>query len=373
MNGTQRKAILDIGLAVAGLVAEADQPRARVFPPLQRLLAGVYKLIGAVAAKGGFELDSPGGIDVRVVFLMYDDDDDDDDKLASTTAFRSERPASCSGPVVELRTLADSARSWDLICHLESQAGMKLAKLFLRFLVSEPGTYALPSGESSITSERFFVGIAEQEFQRHYSVAVGGTFDHLHIGHKLLLTATALALDLGPDGLLAQQERLITVGVTGDELLVRKKYAEYLESWEARCQSAASFLTSIIDFMPPRPLGSAPPAVERKSGPGANETYMKMEIASGVALKLVELSDPCGPTITDQSISALVVSAETRTGGQVVNEQRAKKGWAPLEIFEVNVLDSGEAALAASAAADTGGFESKISSTEIRRRRMEQA
>ena len=35
--------------------------------------------------------------------------------------------------------------------------------------------------------------------QKHDHVAVGGTFDHIHIGHKLLLTMTIFAVDIVGD------------------------------------------------------------------------------------------------------------------------------------------------------------------------------
>lgn len=48
---------------------------------------------------------------------------------------------------------------------------------------------------------------------RYSTVALGGTFDYLHLGHQLLLLYGALAA-----------EETIYVGVTGDTLLAKKKY-----------------------------------------------------------------------------------------------------------------------------------------------------
>jgi phosphopantetheine adenylyltransferase len=198
----------------------------------------------------------------------------------------------------------------------------------------------------------------------HYSVAVGGTFDHFHIGHKLLLTATALALE-PVEEFDPIRERRLTVGVTGDALLKNKKYAEFLESWDDRCQSTSSFLMAIMDFSLP---DKSAPRVERVSQPGPNGHYVLMKVRSGLTLKLVQITDPFGPTITDESIDALVVSGETRAGGAAVNEERAKKGWKSLDVFEIDVLHSGEVPTT-----DGESFASKISSTDIRRRRMEMA
>lgn len=146
---------------------------------------------------------------------------------------------------------------------------------------------------------------------------------------------------------------------------MNKKYAEFLESWDERCQSTASFLSAIIDF---KPSGKSAPSTKRVTQPGPNGKYILTTILPGLDLKLVEISDMFGPTITDEGISALVVSKETRSGGGAVNDERAKKGWKSLDVFEVDVLESGEAP-----ASELESFASKISSTDIRRRRKEMA
>lgn len=181
----------------------------------------------------------------------------------------------------------------------------------------------------------------------HYSVAVGGTFDHLHLGHKLLLTATAMALEpMEQPG--ENFDRVMYIGITGDALLVNKKYAEFLESWEERYQRTASFLSAIMHFS-----ADNAPQIER-----VNEKSVVVRVLPRLALKFVEITDPFGPTITEEGITALVVSAETHAGGLAVNDKRQEKGWSKLAVFEVDVLQS------------DGSLDSKISSTEIRRRRM---
>ena len=46
---------------------------------------------------------------------------------------------------------------------------------------------------------------------------LGGTFDHMHSGHRLLLTQAAMFT----------KSRMV-IGVTADELLKKKKYAEVI-------------------------------------------------------------------------------------------------------------------------------------------------
>lgn len=65
-------------------------------------------------------------------------------------------------------------------------------------------------------------------------VAVGGTFDRLHAGHKLLLSISALhSLDK------------LRVGITGPELLAKKKHAELLQSFDVRRSQVVSFLRKL--------------------------------------------------------------------------------------------------------------------------------
>ncbi|OJJ44572.1 hypothetical protein ASPZODRAFT_144538 [Penicilliopsis zonata CBS 506.65] len=357
LDGTSCTATLDIALAISGLEPASRQPRARVFQPLQHVLTNVYKLIIAVCASRSIELDGPGGIDARVVFVGDVDEGADGDR------------AQRLGPILSLQTLATSARSWNSIFFVDTASGRKLLNAFTGSLQSPVHTYGVPGGKSDEASSNTLLLASEgpQGVARHYSVAVGGTFDHLHIGHKLLLTATALALDRVVETDTGR-DRSITVGVAADELLAKKKYIEFLESWDQRYRRTASFLTSIIDFSPPQ---DSAPRVQEVLEPGPNGKYVLLRLRTDLVLKLVQFSDIYGPTITDQQISALVVSRETRAGGQAVNTERAKQGWQELEIFEVDVLNSGTAAALAASRPDS--FETKISSTEIRRRRMEQA
>jgi hypothetical protein len=144
-------------------------------------------------------------------------------------------------------------------------------------------------------------------------------------------------------------------------LLVNKKFADHLESWADRQRLVHDFLSSILYFGPSDRQGR----VEELNEPGPNGHAVHVAYPSKLAIKYVEISDPFGPTITDESITALVISLETRSGGGAVNDKRVEKGWAPLEVFEVAVLDASE---------DEGideTFQSKLSSTEIRRKRSE--
>ncbi|CAI7586452.1 unnamed protein product [Penicillium viridicatum] len=325
--GSNRTAVLDIALAIPDLLSPACQPRARVFAQLQHYLSSVYTLVGVVCATQNIELDSPGGIDTRVVFI-------------------------------------DARRCWDYVFYLSNTTGQNLAISFTNSVGSQAragsaaSMQAITSQPDWEISDRLLIPDDQHPSTPYHSVVVGGTFDHLHVGHKLLLTAVALVLE----PLDREQEGRLTIGVTGDALLVNKKYAEFLESWEERWQSTADFLTAIMDFSPEKKS----PQIERAFAPGPNGKTVLVRIQPNLSFEFVEISDPFGPTITEEKLGAIVVSKETHSGGAAVNEERVKKGWKGLAVFEVDVLQSGEA----STATDLEGFESKISSTDIRRRRV---
>ncbi|KAL3233382.1 hypothetical protein RNJ44_03422 [Nakaseomyces bracarensis] len=153
----------------------------------------------------------------------------------------------------------------------------------------------------------------KRDINKFEVTALGGTFDHLHDGHKILLSVAAFLTS----------KRLI-VGVTDQELLANKKYKEYMESFDTRCIGVQSFLQLL-------------------------KPSLKMEP--------VAIRDVCGPTGTVPEIKCLVVSRETVGGGKVVNETRASKGMDPLDIYIVNVLGGQE----------DDGWKEKLSSTEIRK------
>ncbi|PWY86027.1 pantetheine-phosphate adenylyltransferase family protein [Aspergillus heteromorphus CBS 117.55] len=359
LDGANRTAILDIALSLPGLLSPSCQPQTRAFASLQSFLESIYRLIGIVCVELGLELDGPGGITARVILLDFDS--------VQTAAVTTGHPR--DGPIVDLQTLAQSERPWERVYYPDNQVGRNLAAAFSSFQsqTKDPNAgsmHAIPDAPNWSFPDSLLALDDAKEFNAHYSVAVGGTFDHFHIGHKLLVTATALVLQPAEEA-EPGRERKITVGVTGEGLLAKKKYAEFLESWDERCETTGAFLLAIMDFRPP---DASAPRIERANGPGPDGKYIRMHVRPDLIFQMVQITDPFGPTITDEGISALVVSKETRAGGAAVNEERARKGWEGLEVFEVDVLHTGEVPTD-----DVENFASKISSTDIRRRRMEMA
>lgn len=147
------------------------------------------------------------------------------------------------------------------------------------------------------------------------SVSVGGTFDRLHAGHRLLL-ATAMRLTK-PGGTLY-------VGVMSTEMLKSKVHGELVESYATRAESACAFLAAC-------------------------------DPASSVNVRVGPLDNAPPLAATVRDMSALVVSRETVTGAESLNDMRRSAGFDPLTLVVVDLVGASSA-------------ESKLSSTALRAR-----
>ncbi|TVY68839.1 Uncharacterized protein LSUE1_G007052 [Lachnellula suecica] len=353
-------------LPCPSLHSKLHGPRSALYNEAQHLLAGVYSLFCAICAKLGadVESESPGSIDARILLLDYKGSsqaypEDADDTLDAFVA----------GPIIDLPTFALTRRRWNLIFSVDGEEGQKLLSSYssLANRTTPPlqgHVQVVGGGVSMVQKEAEAVWPSLGSYTPHNIVIVGGTFDHLHAGHKLLLTATALLLQPAHKG--STTPRRLIVGITGDELLKEKKYAEYVKSWKQRQDDVVDFLLSILSFTRSsredeiQTLSFDEPVVNGKA------IHTKLN-SSSITIECVEIQDPFGPTITDESVTALIVSGETRSGGQAVNDKRTEKGWKALQTFEVDVLDAEDS----EEGSKRDDFGSKISSTAIRKRKAE--
>lgn len=144
----------------------------------------------------------------------------------------------------------------------------------------------------------YVFGDGTADFYNKYDVvAVGGTFDRLHAGHRLLVTAAAWA----------SREKL-RIGVTGSNLLHGKKYKNFIAPFHKRSQHAQSFAMSVKPTLP--------------------------------AITISELRDSAGPSVTDPTIDAIVVSSETAASAREINDAREASGLNRMVTIRVDVLDT---------------------------------
>lgn len=124
-------------------------------------------------------------------------------------------------------------------------------------------------------------------------VGMGGTFDHLHEGHKYLIE-TALKVSNN-----------VVLGLTTQKMLKNKKFAEKLEDFEIRKKNIEKFLQSID-------------ALDR--------------------VEIIELNNPYGPPIKEPEYEGLVVSQETFLNAIRLNELREANGFKPLVMIIIPMI-----------------------------------
>ncbi|GAB6136593.1 phosphopantetheine adenylyltransferase [Thermococcus prieurii] len=125
-------------------------------------------------------------------------------------------------------------------------------------------------------------------------VVVGGTFDRLHLGHKALLRK---AFEVG---------RIVYVGLTSDEMIRDKPYAEKILPYELRLRDLLKFF-DVNGY--------------------TNYRVIKIHNAIGFAGEM-------------KSLEAIVVSEETYKGALIVNRAREERGLKPLEIVVIPIIRS---------------------------------
>jgi cytidyltransferase-like protein len=124
-------------------------------------------------------------------------------------------------------------------------------------------------------------------------VAVGGTFDELHKGHRRLLVK---AFEVGEK---------VLIGLCTDEFVKKMGKPHVTAPYEVRLKELQAFLekSSVSD-----------------------------------RAEIIPLNDPYGNTLTDKCIEALVVSEETEKIALKINQKRSEAQLPQLEIITIRMV-----------------------------------
>lgn len=160
--------------------------------------------------------------------------------------------------------------------------------------------------EKYIKIEKEFYPFVQPKYEndnygKFNKVCIGGTFDHVHFGHYLLFTQ--LAMIFSGNG-------HIVIGISDGSLLENKIAKEHLESFEVRKANVEHCLMQIHP-----------------------QILLPYKNNNNVVFDIMKLFEPYGPTITYTDIQALIVSEETRKGGEAVNRKRKELGMKPVQLF----------------------------------------
>ena len=148
--------------------------------------------------------------------------------------------------------------------------------------------------------------------KRFKTVAVGGTFDEFHRGHRALLTK---AFEVG---------NRVLIGLCTDAFAAKLMKPHIVATYEERLEDLKKILNNLS-------------VLDRAD--------------------IVPLNDPYGPTLASGCVDAIVVSRETEPRAYEINEKREAKGLKPLSIVVIEMVPAEN--------------HVSISTTRIRRREID--
>lgn len=134
-----------------------------------------------------------------------------------------------------------------------------------------------------------------EDVKTYEYVALGGTFDRLHNGHKILLSQAVL-----------RSSRHVTVGVTDVNMIQSKTLWELIEPVGDRIKNVLHFLK---------------------------------DINPDLEYNVLPIQDIYGPTKDDPRFQLLIVSEETFRGAEKVNEKRKENGLQPLAVHTIDLAE----------------------------------
>lgn len=127
------------------------------------------------------------------------------------------------------------------------------------------------------------------KIQRFSLSAVGGTFDHFHVGHEVLITTAG------------EQSKHLIIGVTTDEFALQHKvHTDALESYEVRTSFVREYCNN-----------------------------------NGYSCEIVPIDSTSGTAHTNPDFEALFYTEEVQNNAQSINDLRVQSGLKPLSLVEV--------------------------------------
>ena len=167
----------------------------------------------------------------------------------------------------------------------------------------------LGSKTSDAIKEPFNPPHAMPSARRFRCCLVGGTFDRLHAGHRLLLNAASKDADV------------IEIHITSDQIAEAK--SPFVQSFEDRMDELYNWAAKITDCK----------------------------------VTVHRLNDAYGPARHHSTADAIVATPETIGMCASINDERVKNGLAPLHIIEVMHLDGVEGGIISSSAIRNGHMD----------------
>jgi pantetheine-phosphate adenylyltransferase len=131
--------------------------------------------------------------------------------------------------------------------------------------------------------------------KKYRKLALGGTFDHFHKGHRFFLNKAF------------KLSKLVTIGITSDAFAHVIHNDQALQSFKVRKRELKNFLKE--------------------------ENFIQRS-------NIIELKDVYGTTVEDKSLEAILITANTRKGGQRINNKRLQEGNSELTLLKCQLLNA---------------------------------
>ncbi|CAI5439833.1 unnamed protein product [Caenorhabditis angaria] len=179
----------------------------------------------------------------------------------------------------------------DIISKIYLQSSVVCPKVDVRILIrnENPQDYRLIGDEKP----QEMSGESSKKFKK---VVLGGTFDRLHNGHKVLLTKAAQI-----------STEQVVIGVTEKNMIEKKSLFELIEPVSYRMEKVREFVEDIGE--------------------------------KGLKCLTEPIIDPFGPSTRIADLEAIIVSRETIRGADAVNRKRIENGMSELEVVVIELVE----------------------------------